>query len=229
MQIILLTIFLNLSFVFGTVLRNLHQSSSDDGSLNLPCLIFRCGKEIAKCFGSSKCRETSSCMKDCRADDKRCQSYCFFASSDQTFNDLVQCGINAKCIEGITWTKKKCPTEILSKYPRIKQFDVNAFADMENMVTSRGSHKVFDCFPCQKLKFTRASKGVDVYWTTTLNGVVRPAEYRLFQSGPNNIVTTYDLFGMSVKEDYYIIDYIPNKHVLYFYCGKGFGGEYQGR
>lgn len=34
---------------------------------------------------------------------------------------------------------------------------------------------------------------------------------------------------MPVKEHYYIVDYTENyDFILYFYCGGGFGGEYQG-
>ena len=32
---------------------------------------------------------------------------------------------------------------------------------------------------------------------------------------------------MMVEEHYYILDYTPD-YVMYFYCGFGFGGEYQG-
>ncbi len=37
------------------------------------------------------------------------------------------------------------------------------------------------------------------------------------------------LFGMPVEEHYYIIDATEDyRFILYFYCGFGYGGEYQG-
>ena len=39
----------------------------------------------------------------------------------------------------------------------------------------------------------------------------------------------FSLFGMPVEEHYYIVDYTSDyRFILYFYCGFGFGGEYQG-
>lgn len=60
-----------------------------------------------------------------------------------------------------------------------------------------------------------------------MEGDVRGASYTLYQDGPNSIKTKYDLFGMPVEEHYYIMDYTDD-YILYFYCGYGFGGEYQG-
>lgn len=111
----------------------------------------------------------------------------------------------------------------------------------------RGAHPVYDCFACQTLNFELIGENtVKTRWETILDGQVRGADYILRQLDPNTIHTKvrvlysfpyasfklfkYELFGMPVEETYYMIDHVRvdnHDFILYFYCGAGFGGEYQ--
>jgi hypothetical protein len=43
------------------------------------------------------------------------------------------------------------------------------------------------------------------------------------------MTTKYKLFGMNVEEHYYLLDWTNDgSWVMFYYCGYGFGSEYQG-
>ena len=99
------------------------------------------------------------------------------------------------------------------------------------MFVAAGSDRIFDCFDCQQLKFTKVDdQNVFANWTTTLDRVhVRGATYTLNQQDDNTLITHYSLFGMPVEEHYYMLDYTEDgEFVFYFYCGYGFDSEYNG-
>jgi hypothetical protein len=68
---------------------------------------------------------------------------------------------------------------------------------------------------------------VKTHWSAQIGDVVRDATYVLKQSDQGVLATEYDLFGFDIKETYYILD-STNDYMLYFYCGVGPFGEYQG-
>ena len=222
------------------VLRQDLSSLAQDGdaSVDKMCIIKKCGVLLAKCMLSSQCRTCTNCMRSCAPEDSYCSSMCFFKYSNDQFNKFTGCAVGNKCIETMTWSNYTCPTVRLTEgdiaKKRIPYFSVKNFARVGEMFVARGSHPVFDCFQCQNLKFNLVdpkdpSKGVLTRWSTDLEGTVRDASYVLKQESPNSIVTKYTLFGMPVEEHYYILDYEPDmSYVLYFYCGFGFGGQYQG-
>lgn len=203
-------------------------SYSNNTEVDIPCMLRRCALKIAKCQIDAECRQCSDCMKNCDPKDALCSSLCFFKYATKPFNQLVSCAVKAKCLPPLTWSNLTCPAYV----PRRKSltFDVTKFAELKSMVVARGSHPIYDCFPCQHLEFNALADGsVATHWSTNLDGTIRGADYQLHQETANTIVTKYQLFGMPVEEHYYILDFTPSyDYVFYFYCGFGFDGEYQG-
>jgi VDE lipocalin domain len=110
------------------------------------------------------------------------------------------------------------------------EFPVSKFAEAKELYVAAGSHPIYDCFDCQKLEFNqREDGGVQVRWSTVTKSreEIRDAHYILYQDTKNSLVTHYELFGMPVEEHYYMLDF-TEEYFLYFYCGFGFKGEYQG-
>jgi hypothetical protein len=66
---------------------------------------------------------------------------------------------------------------------------------------------------------TRDLLFVDAEWTTALNQQVRGATYRLasLRRNSSHLWTEYELFGMPVKENYFILAQTYN-FILFFYC-----------
>lgn len=192
------------------------------------CMALKCGTYLAKCLLSSECRRTLDCMKSCDPSDALCTSACFFDYSNDLFNEMVGCAVKNKCIARLTWSNLTCPDMRKHSIEEV-EFPVTKFGDIKEMFVARGSHPIYDCFPCQRLQFGQNANGsVAVRWSTvTKTNNVRDAHYVLRQDGKSSLATNYLLFGMPVEEHYYILDYTED-FVLYFYCGFGFDGEYQG-
>ena len=213
----------------ANMLRLLFQYPYDKEKIDNVCLVKKCAGKIAKCALNGDCRVCANCMRKCGTQDMLCSARCFFQYSTPVFNDLVLCGVANKCLPPLTWSDKTCPNLEGRKSDRIPDFDVKSFAKAKTMYVARGSHPVYDCFPCQKLQFKPNKDDVETTWSVYLEPVIRNATYVLKQESKNSIVTKYTLFGMPVEEHYYILDATPdNSFVLYFYCGYGYGGEYQG-
>ncbi|KAI3653994.1 hypothetical protein MP228_000713 [Amoeboaphelidium protococcarum] len=225
------------------------------------CMLFKCGFKLAQCMLDGQCRVCSQCMKDCPADQgvdayQKCTSNCFFLYSNEQFNDFTGCMLSNKCIPEMTWSEQKCPSpqKLDRRDIRVNKFDWQLLAQTGVMYVARGSHEIYDCFPCQRLNYSYATEntqtGAQTVWSTDLYSLVsgkslgdqvntgqyvRNASYVLKQFNDNTLWTQYDLFGMQVTEYYYVLDYeldpLDNsklKYMVYFYCGSGFGGEYQG-
>ena len=113
-------------------------------------------------------------MKECVDGDQLCQSDCFFKLSNEQFNRLTGCMTDNKCIPNLTWSNQTCPAALPG---RVKSFPVSLLAAKKRMFVARGSHPIFDCFPCQQLEFSLTpDNSVSTRWTTDLGGIVRGAE-----------------------------------------------------
>jgi hypothetical protein len=197
------------------------------------CLALRCPLPLIQCQMQSQCRQCTQCMQQCPQNDLVCPTWCFFKYADGTFNRMTQCGVDRQCLPNMTWSNTTCPGKIPQ---RVSTFDVRWLAEAADMVVLRGSHPVYDCLPCQRLQFNYVNDtldkdhgGVRTRWSTSLDGVVRDATYVLHQDEANTLLTKYSLFGMPVEEHYFVLDYTEDgRYMLYFYCGFGFGGQYQG-
>ena len=67
------------------------------------------------------------------------------------------------------------------------------------------------------------------HWSSEVDGVLKTANNTLLQDSPNTMMTKYALFGMDVEEHYYLLDWEEDgSWIMFYYCGYGFGSEYQG-
>jgi len=229
MQLTMLLFFMMLYFSTGTADRFDSEKYDVQADPDVRCLATHCAREMVTCPLDTMCRKAITCMGRCATDDHLCQSRCFFAWSDASFMAVVDCGHKYGCLPNMTWGKYSCPDPAKLAAHRMDKFDVETFAKAGPYFVAMGSDPVYDCFDCQYLTFKPQEGGVRTHWTTELEGAVRGATYVLWQEAPSVLVTNYNLLGMQVEEHYHILDATPKgEYVLYFYCGFGSGGEYQG-
>lgn len=202
------------------------------------CVIQHCGGLLKNCVFDVACRQTLNCFKDCTASDVECNNNCFFTYSNPIFNDFTNCLITNKCLPGLQLSSESCPYNGNIENPR------NGWANsillgpknLGKVYIARGWNPTYDCVPCQKATYTGIYNPNDpnvqlfTEWTSeSEDGSVRSTNYTLVQTGTNTMLTKYSLFGMDVEEHYYMLDWTEDgKWVMFYYCGYGFGSQYQG-
>ena len=155
------------------------------------CLVLRCPKLLVGCVQDAECRQCTDCMRTCGTDDVLCTTNCFFKYSTEKFNRLTQCGVDHQCFPSMTWSNMTCPSAHRIE-PRIDAYPVANLSQIGDMVVVRGSHPIYDCLPCQRLQFKlQPDGGVATKWSTAIDGVVRGAEYVLYQETKNRFKTKY--------------------------------------
>ena len=200
------------------------------------CLLQSCQKELAQCILNPSCLANVICLNSCngRSDEAECQIKC----GDTFENDVV--GTFNKCAV----SQKKCVPQKQDEglYPvpplsaQVKKFDTKIW-DGKWYITA-GLNKIFDTFDCQVHFFTSPYPGkfyAKLFWRIdepdgeffTKNAVQR------FIQDPKNPahMINHDNEYLHYKDDWYILDYEPDKFVLVYYQGSndawdGYGGAF---
>lgn len=200
------------------------------------CLLTTCQKELAQCILDPKCLANVICLNTCnnRPDEAACQIRCGDNFEDDVVGKFNKCAVS----------EKKCvpqkPNE--NEYPlpstdsMVKSFD-SSFWNGRFYITA-GLNKIFDTFDCQVHFFTSPSPGkfyAKLFWRInepdgeffTKNAVQK------FVQDPKNPAhfINHDNDYLNYKDDWYIIDSVPDEYALIYYRGSndawdGYGGAF---
>ena len=213
-------------------------STTSEEKIKPFCVIRHCSNLLKRCVFDSGCRDTLNCFKECTASDVECNNNCFFEHSNPIFNDFTDCLITNKCLPALQLSNGKCPYNGNIDNPK-RGWSNSVLLGQKNVgkvYIARGWNPTYDCVPCQRATYIglydMSDPNVQLFteWVSeNENGSKRSANYTLVQTGTNTMLTKYNLFGMMVEEHYYMLDWSESGNwVMFYYCGYGFGSQYQG-
>lgn len=208
--------------------------------IDTKCATVNCGKLFASCTLDKTCRNNLGCVAGCWEkwdDDKtsqkihiqNCTSWCTFSYENAVYDDLMECLDNNDCL--------KFPP-IPSTCKNVKMQKNLSVADIEGgWWVLRGHNPVYDCYPCQKNYFKRASPNwmyTADYEVYTVNETLK----HISQSGPvfssdSGFTISFRDAGLMNNESWWVFDQIDdtvskNTYFLVYYCGSVLQWNFEG-
>ena len=211
-------------------------------NVSLVCLLEHCLKSSIECGFSLTCDKTIPCVGKCFEDwneDKtlekfhvqNCTNKCSYdAFGNKPYYELMTCMTDHNCI---TFPPIPNTCKAPNVHP-LKNLTVQAIEGEWWVV--KGYHPLYDCYPCQHLKFTQINATFWNYQTTYLayasDGTVQVTqEAQMPNSAPGiNISFTYhDVCGSFHHETWWLIDSAEDgSYVQVYYCGNVLQWYYEG-
>lgn len=200
------------------------------------CLLQKCQLELAQCVLNPRCLANVICLNTCngRPDESECEIKCGDTFENEVVGVFNNCAVSAKKCVPQTVTVGEWP--LPNKDAFVKKFDSSVWNG--KWYISAGLNKLFDTFDCQAHFFTSNEPGkffAKIFWRInepdgeffTKNALQR------FVQDPTNPAhfINHDNEYLHYKDDWYIIDYLPEEYVLVYYMGSndawdGYGGAF---
>ncbi|CAM9287253.1 unnamed protein product [Chrysoparadoxa australica] len=198
------------------------------------CLLKNCQLELTKCILNPKCLSNLICLQTCTnaPDETTCQIGCGDLFENEVVGEFNKCAVSQKrCV------KQRADDgsyPIPSDDALVKSFNLKQMTGQ--WYISAGLNPTFDIFDCQVHFFTNPKPGVLV---GKLNWRIEEPDGEFFtrdavqsfvqQKGKPGLLLNHDNDYLHYQDDWYILDFEPESHVLVYYRGKndawdGYGG-----
>ena len=197
------------------------------GGPNIPCMMFHCASQSAKCFADSDCRSLMMCMTGCGLSNQTCQFDCLYSYENDIFDDFMKCAATQhNCIE---LAPPNPP--VVCKKPQnvVKNFTLSMMEGSWYIV--KGLNPIYDCFDCQITRFfpDHSQQIVHVnekFLVHSLKGtdITRYVNETVTQPNPaaGGIVTySSSQMGHNTVSEWRVLDQGANNEYLFmYYCGS---------
>lgn len=222
-------------------IKNLFTSVSVGPSIKFGCVLEHCVKQSVGCLLDANCRSAVECAQKCMdnwENDKtpekyhaqNCTNKCAFTYADSAYENIMACYSDNQCIS-FPPIKNTCRAP--NVHP-LKQLSIKDLTGSWWVV--KGYHKVYDCYPCQRLYITPLNASSWNYTTTyetylTNNSLELVSLHTTIQSSPagTNISFVYNDLGLLHYETWWLIDEADNgSYMPMYYCGHTLQWNYEG-
>jgi len=195
---------------------------------NMWCLSWHCSSSMYKCMTDNDCRKGLFCMQGCGV-NQTCTFHCIYSYMNDYFQEFMECAVTKnKCVELKSEQppyKCKRPVQLTGKFNLLWK----SMAGMWKM--KKGLNNFHDCLPtCTTVDFDISRNKVKhSFYTKTLEGydkyITNFKEVQFKKDG--SVQLTYELAGLQVSEDWFIVESNQNSYLIY-YCGYLGAWEYDG-
>lgn len=210
-------------------------------SVDIVCLVEKCLLPAERCVGNTKCRDALECVKKCfdnwdndttseKFNVQNCTNVCAFSFGDSDYVKFMQCIGDHQCLT-LPAIPSQCKADKLKLLKKLPSEILNG-----SWWVVRGYRPLYDCYPCQHLKFKQINS---TYWNYTPTYQVYLAAGTLKvvsdqcvikNTAPGaNISFGYHDLGLYRNETWWLFDMADDKsYVLVYYCGNAFQWYYDG-
>ncbi len=218
-----------------------NSGSKVEPTINIACVLEHCTLQSASCLLSGDCRSVIGCAQTCmnQWDDdttpekfhvQNCTNKCAFTYNGEVYDKFMSCLSDHKCIAFP-------PIPNTCRAPNVHPLKSLSLKDIQgSWWVVKGYHPVYDCFPCQLIKFepinATAWNYLPKYEVYLVNGslllvsqnVVMPYAQR-----GKNISFVYHNVGLEHFETWWLIDQADDRsYTLMYYCGNTLQWYYEG-
>ena len=201
--------------------------------VDIGCLLKHCSVQSGSCALDSTCRSAMLCSKTCMDgwnDDKtpekihvqNCTTKCSLTHTDQTYDNFMSCLTENKCVSFP-------PINNTCRGPNVHPLKQLSLKDLQGTWwTVKGYHPVYDCYPCQLLKFTPIN-ATSWSYNPTYEGYLTNDSLKLvsenmvmpLSAAGTNISYSYHTGGLEQRETWWLIDGADDgSYILVYYCAN---------
>ena len=211
--------------------------------MNLLCVVEHCAKVAKSCMQDAECRDASLCAKKCLSVEwdkdnttekvhvQNCSNICAFSYRDKIYVNFIQCVAQHKCIAFPPIPSRCHAPDHVSPLKQLSTKNLNG-----SWWVVKGSHPVYDCYPCQHLYISQINSTAwryqPKYQVYLANGSLGLMEdpYVVPNSAPGqNISFVYYDLGLPHYETWWLIDEADDQsYLLLYYCGHTLQWYYDG-
>ena len=229
---------------YGDVVGDFYKKVGDSPSVNPLCLAKNCVKQSEACAVNAECRKilecAGGCMKQWDNDTtpekyhiQNCTSICAFSYRVKAYDDFMSCGSEHKCLSFPSIPSRcKAPNQLKV----LKKVPIKSLAGAWWVV--KGSHPVYDCYPCQHLLITQLNSTwwsytpkYEVYLANGSLGLMQD-QYMWNIPDPNTgpeLSFMYHDAGLVHYENWWLFDAADDlSYILMYYCGNTLEWYYDG-
>jgi len=195
---------------------------------NMWCLSWHCSASMYRCMTDADCRKGLFCMQGCGV-NQTCTFQCIYSYSNDYFQEFMDCAVTKnKCVELKSEQppyKCKRPVQLTGKFNLLWKSMAGAWK------MKKGLNNFHDCLPtCTTVDFDISRNKIKhSFYTKTLDGydkfITNFKEVQFKKDG--SVQLTYELAGLQVSEDWFIMESNQNSYLIY-YCGYFGAWEYDG-
>ncbi|KAG5186543.1 violaxanthin de-epoxidase chloroplast precursor [Tribonema minus] len=224
----------SLGITMPAVAGDMPQVAANEGKEIGVCVLNNCKKELGACLLNPKCIANLACIQTCagKADETACQIKCGDYFENETVAKFNACAVSRKRCVPQKQDDNSYP--VPPQEALVKSFDTSIFQGQ--WYISAGLNPIFDIFDCQVHYFVNPSPG-QIYgklkWRIKEPDgefFTRDTVQRFIQDKDNPaLLLNHDNEYLHYQDDWYILDAVPDSHVLVYYRGQndawtGYGG-----
>ncbi|KAK3097351.1 hypothetical protein FSP39_008929 [Pinctada imbricata] len=194
---------------------------------NIPCMMFNCASQSAKCFANSDCRALMMCLTKCGQTNQTCMFDCIYSYENDIFDDFMKCASTEhNCIE----LAPPDPPVVCKKPTQVVQnFSLDMMEGSWYIV--KGLNPIYDCFDCQITRFYKGDsqsmlKVNEKFEIHTVMGttITRYVNESVTQPDPKAcgiIKYSSNQMGHNTISEWRVLDRGQNGEYLFmYYCGS---------
>ena len=206
------------------------------------CLGKHCSVQSGSCLLESGCREAVECSMNCmriwdndstpeKYHVQNCTNICAFSYRNKPYELFMGCLSDYKCLTFPTIPSKCRAPGNLTTLKKLSTKDLEGA-----WWVVRGSHPVYDCYPCQHLFFKQLNATSWSYlpkyqvYVANKSLTLITDEYVIPDSTPGSEISfAYSDVGLVHYENWWLIDGAKDlSYVLLYYCGNTLQWYYDG-